>query len=195
VDQAGIEVDQFSPGLARGRDGRQAVFSLERNACELAVSLHGGDLFVEDLLERRIRPERELVLEQARQCQHALACPSLVDDLEDVAGRRGGRGVAEERLVEDAVVKHGAIELHPHARELHAGQGSLERRGMHQIRNIGFPVAMLAHVQVEHELNERAMQLRERPDHHDEPRAGNAPRRLEIHPQGFAERHMILGLK
>ena len=39
---------------------------------------------------------------------------------------------------------------------------------MHEIGHIRLPVAVLAHVQVEHELNERAMQLREMPGHDHE---------------------------
>ncbi len=63
---------------------------------------------------------------------------------------------------------------------------------MHEVRYIGLAIAVLAHVQVEHELNESAVELRQSAGHHHEPRAGDSPRRFEIHPEPLADRHMIL---
>ena len=73
--------------------------------------------------------------------------------------------------------------------------GALQRRGVHEIGHVRLAIAMLAHVQIEHELGERAMQPRKRSGHHHEARTRDAPRRLEVHPQARADRHVILGLK
>ena len=63
----------------------------------------------------------------------------------------------------------------------------------HQQRRRHLRVAMLARVQVEHELPERALQPRKPLLQHHEARAGELRRGLEIHlPERFAELEMLL---
>ena len=64
---------------------------------------------------------------------------------------------------------------------------------MHQVGHVGFAIAVIADVQVEHELRESAVQPRQVSRQHDEPRSGHAPGSLKIHAAPLAERDMILG--
>ncbi len=66
---------------------------------------------------------------------------------------------------------------------------------MNEVRHIGFAIAVFARVQVEHELNQRPVQPRERSRQDDESGSGDAPGGLEVHAQALADRHMILGLE
>ena len=52
--------------------------------------------------------------------------------------------------------------------------GADQRRGRHQIRRIDLGITVLARVQIEHELRQRALQPRQPGADHDEARARNA---------------------
>ncbi len=66
---------------------------------------------------------------------------------------------------------------------------------MHEVGHVGFAVAVFSDMQVEHELDQCAVQARERTRHHHEARARDASRGFEVHPQALADRDMILGLE
>ena len=62
----------------------------------------------------------------------------------------------------------------------------------HEIRRINFRVSVLARMQVEHVLDQRAMQTRDAGLEHHEARAGNPAGRLEIDQRQFlADRHVV----
>ena len=85
-----------------------------------------------------------------------------------------------------------ALQLEEVLLELRQLAGAGQRLARHEIRHPGFAVAVLAHVQVEHELRERAMQRRHRSGHHRKARAGKAARRDRIEPaEPLADRHVI----
>src|SRR2546423_7444164 len=99
----------------------------------------------------------------------------------------GGRNEVERRLA--AYREQILLEL----RQL---PGADERLGLHQVRNLHLGVAMLARVQVQHELRQRAVQARELRAHHDEAAACDARRGLEIQPRKpLTELHVIARLE
>jgi len=99
-----------------------------------------------------------------------------------------GRGDEEEL----GIVAH-REEVGLELREL-AGAG--ERGARHEIGDVDLGIAVLAHVQVEHELRERAMQARERAVHHGEACARDAPGGLEVEPAARrAEGDVVLRLE
>ena len=66
----------------------------------------------------------------------------------------------------------------------------------HEKRRVDLGIAVLARVQVEHELSQRPFEPRQRSFQDDEPRAGELRRGLEIHqPERLAELEMLLRLK
>jgi len=66
--------------------------------------------------------------------------------------------------------------------ELRQLPGADERLGPHQVRYVNLGVPVLAAMQVEHELRERAMQPRDLSTHHHEARSGDARCHFEIEP-------------
>ncbi|MNN05903.1 hypothetical protein D3C81_1186780 [compost metagenome] len=71
--------------------------------------------------------------------------------------------------------------------------GALQRRSLDQIRRVGLFIAVLAGVQVDHELRQGAVQTGNRPAHQGETGAGQARGGLEVQPAMLlAEGHMIL---
>ena len=68
--------------------------------------------------------------------------------------------------------------------------------GIDEVGDVGFGIAMLARVQVEHELDQRAVQARQRSGHQRKPGAGDLAGRFEIeHPERFAEVGVVLGVE
>ncbi len=68
--------------------------------------------------------------------------------------------------------------------------------GVHQHGRIGLQVAVLARVQIDHELGERAVQPRERSLEHDETAPGELAGESKVHRlAGRAQIHVILGLE
>ncbi len=68
-----------------------------------------------------------------------------------------------------------------------------EHRGVaHENRRLDFLIAVLARMQIEHELFESAGKARERAFQHDEARAGELRRRIKVHqPELFAKLEMF----
>jgi len=66
---------------------------------------------------------------------------------------------------------------------------------VHEVRHVGFAIAVISGMQIQHELRQSAVQLRQPPGQHHKPRPGNTPRGFKIHPQTLAERHVIFGLE
>ena len=67
---------------------------------------------------------------------------------------------------------------------------------VHEVRDIDLAIAVLAGMEVQHELGERTVQVGEPPREHDEARRGDASRGLEVHhPECLAEVHVVLGLE
>ena len=64
--------------------------------------------------------------------------------------------------------------------ELRELSGAAQHVGRDEIRDVDLPVAVLAGVHVDHELDERAVQAREPPAQGDEPAPGELRRQLEV---------------
>ena len=80
--------------------------------------------------------------------------------------------------------------------ELRELPGSAQRRGGDEIGDVDFPVAVLAGVHVEHELDQRAVQPRERPVKSNEPAPGELRRQIEVDAaEGGAQIGMVLRLE
>jgi hypothetical protein len=75
-------------------------------------------------------------------------------------------------------------------------RGPEHRLVAHQQRRVDLGVAVLAGVQVEHEVGQRALQPCQRALQHHEARAGQLRRRLEVHqPERLADLEMLPGLE
>ena len=80
--------------------------------------------------------------------------------------------------------------------ELRELAGAAQRLGRDQVRDVDLVVAVLARVHVEHELDEGAVQVRERSAQADEPAARKLRRKLEVHtPERNAQVGVILRLE
>ncbi len=73
-----------------------------------------------------------------------------------------------------------ALQLEKIRLELWQLTGTQQRASVDQIGNVELGIAVLARVQVEHELRQRAMQSRDTAARHGEARAGNLRRGFEI---------------
>ncbi|CAM5399471.1 hypothetical protein SSTU70S_01519 [Stutzerimonas stutzeri] len=106
----------------------------------------------------------------------------------DDIGQRdlGGRDQVEIGLAFTADLEQVFLELRQLA-------GALQRRSLHEIRRIGLFVAVLAGVQINHELRQRAVQTGDRPAHQGKTRAGELRCRLEVQPAMLlAKRDVVL---
>src|SRR3569833_3460305 len=72
--------------------------------------------------------------------------------------------------------------------------GTAQTVGIHEIRYIGFRIAVRTGMQVQHELDQRAVQTRERTAHHRKARTGDFRSGLEVEKDELrAEIDVILG--
>src|SRR3569832_1798011 len=72
--------------------------------------------------------------------------------------------------------------------------GTAQTVGIHEIRYIGFRIAVRTGMQVQHELDQRAVQTRERTAHHRKARTGDFRSGLEVEQtEKHAKNDKILG--
>jgi hypothetical protein len=111
-------------------------------------------------------------------------------DQVQVLARHGVSLVVQNRLVVAALghPEHVVLELGQLAR---AEQGG----AVDDIRRIALLIAVLAGLQIEHELSQCAVQPGNRPAQHHEARAGKLARRFEIQADGLAQGHVVFGLE